>query len=115
MNNAKKTLAAHSAAAGRAGILLIVTAVAAWAHFVWIAPAVSPLAVGQIARLEVGSGHHFPASESALGLANVEVYAIAPSGKKTTLQAAVAGKSLAADFKASPSTPALTATVSVGL
>jgi len=99
MNNAKKTLAAHSAAAGRAGILLIVTAVAAWAHFVWIAPAVSPLAVGQIARLEVGSGHHFPASESALGLANVEVYAIAPSGKKTTLQAAVAGKSLAADFK----------------
>jgi uncharacterized GH25 family protein len=94
-----RRVAAGGIVAGRLGSVLLAATAVAWAHFTWIAPAVSPLVAGQTTRVQIGSGHHFPKSETALSLAGVEVYAIAPSGKKTVLQSEVAGTSLAADYK----------------
>lgn len=97
--SASKTIAADIRATGRLGFALLVAAATVWAHFTWIAPAVSPLVVGQIAKLQIGNGHHFPESETALRPGGVEVFGIAPSGKKTKLASAVTGTSLAAEYK----------------
>ena len=70
---------------GRLALLLPLTSVLVYAHFTWMTPSVSPLEVGQTVQVRIGHGHKFPASEEAIITAGAEVYAMAPSGRRTLL------------------------------
>ncbi len=99
MKTMQKRAAVYRVRTWRLGLMMLAGVAAASAHFTWIAPSASPLAVGQVAKLVIGSGHHFPKSETALRLVDVQVHAITPSGKRTELHPTTAGTSLAAEYK----------------
>jgi hypothetical protein len=62
-------------------------AAAAFAHYTWVAPA-TKLELGKTAVVRIGHGHQFPRSEEAIDDAQVEAFAIAPSGARVKLEAA---------------------------
>jgi uncharacterized GH25 family protein len=69
-----------------------------FAHVTWIAPVDAPLEVGKSAKVQIGNGHGFPESESALDPGNLKLFAVAPSGAKSDLTAVKAGAFLTADY-----------------
>ncbi len=68
-----------------AGALLL-AAVPLLGHSTWIAVVPHPLVVGKAAKVQIGNGHQFPLSESAMGVDGLQMFAVAPSGARTTLQ-----------------------------
>jgi uncharacterized GH25 family protein len=81
-------------------LLAMATASLTWAHFVWISPQEMTLAAGQTVKVQLGNGHKFQASESAMSAEGLKVWAVAPSGKKQELTVAKSGNWLAADYQA---------------
>lgn len=66
------------------------------AHYTWIAPV--SLVKGKAARIAIGHGHHFPESEEAIAAAQVKAFAVAPSGNRSELKAAKAGRIVEVDY-----------------
>jgi uncharacterized GH25 family protein len=69
-----------------------------FAHATWIAPVAGPLEVGKSLNVQIGNGHAFPESESALSPRNLEVFAVAPSGGKIELKPVKSGSFLTASY-----------------
>lgn len=67
-------------------------------HYTWVTGPPDLLEPGQRAVLEIGHGHAFPVSEAAIDASQVEMFVAAPSGAKTVLKPAAAGKALHAGF-----------------
>ena len=81
----------------RSLISALALAALAFAHYTWIAP-VTPLEPGKTATVRIAHGHRFPASEEAINAAQVNLFAVAPSGAKVKLQAAKAGMEVTATY-----------------
>jgi uncharacterized GH25 family protein len=81
----------------RSLISALALAALAFAHYTWIAPATA-LEPGQTATVRIAHGHKFPASEEAVNAAQLDVFAVAPSGAKVKLQAAKAGTAVTASY-----------------
>lgn len=73
-----------------AGVLL--------AHATWIAPVSPVLEKGRSATVQIGNGHHFPDSESAIGPDGLEAFVVNPGGARAKLGLSAAGKALSADY-----------------
>lgn len=56
------------------------------------------LAIGKANRIEISHGHRFPVSEEAIAAAQVKAFAVSPSGKRTEIKAAAAGKMVVAEY-----------------
>jgi uncharacterized GH25 family protein len=82
----------------RLGVAVCAAGAALFAHATWIAPVASPLEVGKSVELQIGNGHAFPRSESALSPQNVQVFAVAPSGAKADLKPVKSGSFLTANY-----------------
>jgi uncharacterized GH25 family protein len=70
-----------------------------YAHFVWIGPVSPQLKVGETVMIQIGNGHTFPASESAMSSEDLKVFALTPSGARTEIAASVSGKALSAQYE----------------
>jgi uncharacterized GH25 family protein len=66
------------------------------AHATWIAPVQPVLEMGKPVTVQVGNGHHFPDSESAVSPEGLDVFAVGPGGDRARLTASVSGKTLTA-------------------
>ena len=73
-------------------------AITALAHYTWLAPVAAPLEVGKTATVRIGHGHKFPQSEEAINASQIDLFAIAPSGAKVKLEAAVDGNAVTAPY-----------------
>ena len=82
----------------RLSVAVCAAGAALFAHATWIAPVAGPLEVGKSAIVQIGSGHAFPRSESALSPQNLEVFAVAPSGGRTDLKPNKSGSLLTASY-----------------
>jgi uncharacterized GH25 family protein len=82
----------------RLGIAVCAAGATLFAHATWIAPVASPLEVGKSVNVQIGNGHAFPESESALSPQNLEVFAVAPSGGKVELKPIKSGSFLTASY-----------------
>jgi uncharacterized GH25 family protein len=80
-------------------------ALAALAHYTWIAPLPTRLEIGKPATLEIGHGHKFPASEEAINASQIDLFVLAPSGAKVKLQPAKSEVAVRAAF--TPTEPGL--------
>ncbi len=67
----------------RTSILTLLPAVV-FAHYTWLSP-VSPLVPGRTSAVRISHGHQFPVSEEAVNAAQVQLYALTPSGAKVPL------------------------------
>jgi hypothetical protein len=73
--------------------------IAAWAHYTWIlTPDAAPLAVGQAATLQIGHGHHFPASEEAIHAGQLDLFVLTPSAARVKLAPAVSKSAVTASY-----------------
>jgi uncharacterized GH25 family protein len=79
-------------------LLLLVAAAGLWAHATWITTVPPTLEPGQPVTVQIGNGHAFPASESALSTEDWEVFAVTPAGARQPLQPKAAGKVVTASF-----------------
>jgi len=77
------------------------------AHYTWIAPVT--LVKGKVAKITIGHGHRFPESEESIAAAQVKAFAVAPSGRRSALNAAKAGKAVTVEYR-----PAETGTHAIG-
>jgi uncharacterized GH25 family protein len=84
---------------GHLALLLPLTSVLLYAHFTWVTASVSPLEVGKTAEVLIGHGHQFPASEEVIITEGAEVYAVAPSGRRTALAPKARKPLLVAGYK----------------
>jgi uncharacterized GH25 family protein len=84
---------------GRLVLLLPAATVLLYAHFTWVTASVSPLEVGKTAEVLIGHGHQFPASEEVIITEAAEVYAVAPSGRRTALAPKAQKPLLVAGYK----------------
>lgn len=82
----------------RLGAAVCAAATALFAHATWIAPVPGTLEVGKSVEVQIGNGHAFPQSESALSPQNLQVFAVAPSGRKADLKPVKSGSSLTASY-----------------
>lgn len=74
-------------------------AVAAWAHYTWIAPAgAARLQVGQTATLQIGHGHRFPQSEEAINARQADCFVLTPAGVRVKLAPAASRSAVAASY-----------------
>jgi uncharacterized GH25 family protein len=81
----------------RSLIVALALAALALAHYTWIATA-TPLEPGKTAMIRIAHGHKFPASEEAINAAQVDLFAVSPSGAKVKLQPAKAGMEVTASY-----------------
>jgi uncharacterized GH25 family protein len=79
-------------------LVLMAGAAGLWAHFVWVDAMPVTLKTGETAKVRIGNGHDLAESESALNLAGLETFAIAPSGGRTDLKPEIAGKWVVAPY-----------------
>ena len=84
---------------GRFVLLLPLTGVFLYAHFTWVTASESPLEVGKTVEVLIGHGHQFPASEEVIITEGAEVYAVAPSGRRTALAPKARKPLLVAGYK----------------
>lgn len=82
----------------RAGVAVCAAGAALFAHATWIAPVDGSLEVGKSVTVQIGNGHAFPQSESALSPQNLEMFAVAPSGGKVELKPVKSGSFLTAAY-----------------
>jgi hypothetical protein len=82
----------------RLGAAVCVAGVGLFAHATWIAPVEGPLEVGKSVEVQIGNGHAFPRSESALSPQNLKVFAVAPSGAKADLKPVKSGTFVTATY-----------------
>lgn len=80
-------------------VLGSLTAAGALAHYTWIAPQTPTIVAGKAVRLTVAHGHKFPVSEEAVNATQVKMWAIAPSGAKTTVTPIAQPGMIGADFQ----------------
>jgi len=93
------TITLATAKLGRLALLLPLTTVLLYAHFTWVTTSVSPLEVGKTVEVLIGHGHQFPASEEVIITEGAEVYAVAPSGRRTALAPKARKPLLVAGYK----------------
>lgn len=74
------------------------TAMAALAHYTWVAPIVAPLAVGKTATVQISHGHKFPRSEEAINARQVDLFVVTPSGQRVKLEASAGATAVSAPF-----------------
>lgn len=77
--------------------LLCAAAGASLAHDTWIASS-GALAAGKPVTIYVRHGHHFPESEEAVNASQLNLFAQAATGKRTSLKPAVKGSEVIAEF-----------------
>lgn len=81
----------------RIPILALSSALAALGHYTWLAPDAA-LTPGKPATIRISHGHKFPTSEEAINARQVDLFVVAPSGKRTKLTATSAGTAVTAPF-----------------
>jgi uncharacterized GH25 family protein len=81
-------------------IALGIPAALLMAHATWIFPVHAVIEVGKPLMVQIGNGHDIAESESPLGQRGLEMFAVSPSGTRTTLTPAVSGNLLAAEYSA---------------
>ncbi len=73
-------------------------ALAALAHYTWIAPITLPLEVGKTTTVRIGHGHKFPQSEEAINWRQLELFVLTPSGARVKLEPAATASTVTASF-----------------
>lgn len=68
-----------------------------FAHYTWVSP-VTPLVPGKTSAVRISHGHKFPQSEEAINAAQVQLYALAPSGAKILLTATKAPGAVTSEY-----------------
>src|SRR5262245_60827135 len=78
-------------------------ALAALAHYTWIATQPIRLEAGKSVTIQIGHGHAFRESEESINASQIELFVVAPSSGKTKLQAAKSANAVNATFTPSES------------